>query len=155
MPWSVFWLKELMIWGTLEPVAAHLLSHRMAITRKEAESKAKEYYLSRTDESDPNELLNAAAIKSWSETLKLDLLPPIEGVPSIINIEKQAEFNPGAKEVWRVLPVAGQSVIDWIDPAGYWIAKSPKPDGWGDRFGEYFDFFLHQKEGKIKAEAYI
>lgn len=155
MPWSVFWLKELMIWGTLEPVAAHLLSHRMAITRKEAESKAKEYYLSRTDESDPNELLNAAAIKSWSETLRLDLLPPIEGVPSIINIEKQAEFNPGAKDVWRVLPVVGHNAIDWIDPAGYWLAKSPKPDGWGNRFGEYFDFFLHQKERKIKAEAYI
>ena len=38
LPWVVLWLKELIIWGTLEPVAAYILSKNMEETRAKAES---------------------------------------------------------------------------------------------------------------------
>jgi hypothetical protein len=41
LPWIVLWLKELITWGTLEPVAAYLLSKNMETTRASAEEMAK------------------------------------------------------------------------------------------------------------------
>ena len=41
LPWVVFWLKELVTWGTLEPVAAFLLVRGRVRTRGEAETLAK------------------------------------------------------------------------------------------------------------------
>ncbi|MFO0055592.1 MAG: DEAD/DEAH box helicase, partial [Dolichospermum sp.] len=41
LPWIVFWMKELIVWGTLDPVAAYLLAKQKVITRKQAEELAK------------------------------------------------------------------------------------------------------------------
>jgi hypothetical protein len=44
LPWIVFWLKELVTWGTLDPVAAFLISRAQANTRLSAEAIAADYY---------------------------------------------------------------------------------------------------------------
>lgn len=41
MPWTAFWLKELLLWGTLEPMAAFLLARGDAIDRPSAEEAAR------------------------------------------------------------------------------------------------------------------
>jgi hypothetical protein len=63
LPWIVFWLKDLMVWGTLDPVAAYLLARGSATTRDEAESAARAYYASLSSETNPDEQLNAAKIR--------------------------------------------------------------------------------------------
>ena len=40
LPWIAFWLKELITWGTLDPVAAVLLARGDAIDRPQAELDA-------------------------------------------------------------------------------------------------------------------
>ena len=43
LPWIVFWLKELLQWGTLDPVAAYLLNRQYEVTRFEANKAAEDY----------------------------------------------------------------------------------------------------------------
>jgi hypothetical protein len=43
-PWIAFWIKELITWGTLDPVAAFLLARGDAIDRPHAEADARAYY---------------------------------------------------------------------------------------------------------------
>jgi len=71
LPWSVFWLKELTTWGTLDPVAAYILSKGLVVTRKSAEKIAEGYYIAETsyqmsiDLPTPNDHLNPTAIRDW------------------------------------------------------------------------------------------
>ena len=37
LPWIVFWLKELIVWGTHNPVAAYLLTTGIAETQRDAQ----------------------------------------------------------------------------------------------------------------------
>src|SRR4029453_1357048 len=44
LPWVAFWMKELIVWGVLDPVAAFLMSRKLVWTRQESEIMAQEYY---------------------------------------------------------------------------------------------------------------
>jgi len=44
LPWIAFWIKELITWGTLDPVAAFLLARGDAVDRPGAEADALRYY---------------------------------------------------------------------------------------------------------------
>ncbi len=47
LPWIVFWMKELIVWGTLDPVAAYLLARVDEVTtRTQAEELSQIYYQS-------------------------------------------------------------------------------------------------------------
>ncbi|MFL5661833.1 MAG: hypothetical protein ACJ8BW_10845 [Ktedonobacteraceae bacterium] len=54
LPWIALWLKELIIWGMLEPVAAYLLSKNMEITCADAEAAAESYYSEQPEAQDAN-----------------------------------------------------------------------------------------------------
>jgi len=58
LPWIVLWIKELIVWGTLEPVAAYLLSKNLEETRALAEEAAILYYAEQGSEQVVEELLN-------------------------------------------------------------------------------------------------
>src|SRR5262249_32774271 len=57
LPWVVFWVKELVVWGTVDPVAAYLLARSQAETRPNAEALAREYYSQANASISPNDLL--------------------------------------------------------------------------------------------------
>ena len=67
LPWIAFWLKELLTWGTLEPVAAFLLARGYAKTRTDAEVMSQSYYSSRTTGIAANDLLDPRAIRDWAQ----------------------------------------------------------------------------------------
>ena len=56
LPWIAFWLKEIITWGTLEPVAAFLLARGDAVDRPQAEREAAAYYAQLPDGTDSNEM---------------------------------------------------------------------------------------------------
>src|SRR6185295_8515426 len=65
LPWIAFWLKELLLWGTLEPVAAFLLARGDAIDRPSAEEAARAYYEQLPDDTIANEALDPRRIREW------------------------------------------------------------------------------------------
>src|SRR6185312_3663721 len=65
LPWIAFWLKELLQWGTLEPVAAFLLARGDAVDRPQAQRDATAYYGQLPEGIAPNDKLDPRRIREW------------------------------------------------------------------------------------------
>jgi hypothetical protein len=155
LPWIVLWLKELIIWGTLEPVAAYLLSKNMEGTRASAEEVAKVYYQEQSPEQDPDELLNASTLRDWamghySQEQKLPLLRP----PDRMQVRLLQDFSKVEEREWKVLPVEVDSTLQWFDPAGTLLATCGRPSIWSESFLNSYDFILDVNEKMVSSESY-
>ncbi len=156
LPWIVLWLKELIIWGTLEPVAAYLLSKSLEVTRASAEKEAQAYYEEKSQEQDVNELLNAATIRDWatnhySREKNLPLLRP----PDRMQVELHQDFSKVETRQWKVIPVEVEKILHWFDPAGILLATCGRPTIWHDSFLNNYDFMLDVNEKMVSSEGYI
>ena len=157
LPWIVLWIKELIIWGTLDPIAAYLLSQGMEVTREDAEKAAVIYYSDKSSEiSNPNTLLDPREIRKWaSQSLKSNKptspLRPQNG----ISVELKRDFEKSQISQWRVLPVEGDQNLEWYDPAGFLLATSKIPDGWSTQFFIDYDFVLDSSRSIIISTPYI
>jgi superfamily II DNA/RNA helicase len=156
LPWIVLWLKELLIWGTLEPVAAMLLAYRIAWTRDRAESIARDYYANRPAEESANERLNATTIREWVTSLKNQEQPVSQQKPpEHIAVALQRDFGDAASQTWRVVPVRNDQALQWFDPAGFLLAVSQEPTGWRSGYLNDYDFILDPSERKVRSEKYL
>ncbi|HEY4035842.1 MAG TPA: DEAD/DEAH box helicase [Ktedonobacteraceae bacterium] len=156
LPWIVLWLKELIIWGTLEPVAAYLLSKNMETTRASAEEVAKSYYEEQPSEQDTNELLNASTIRDWatkhySREKNLPHLRP----PDRMQVRLHQDFSKLETIQWRVIPTEVDKTLYWFDPAGILLAVCARPSIWNDSFLNSYDFMLNTDEKIIYSKAYM
>jgi hypothetical protein len=156
LPWITFWLKELMTWGTLDPVAAYLMSNGISLTRTEAEQQAGEYYMSLAAVGD-NELLDPRAIRDWASTTFP--MPSTERTQSLrrqipVAIVDQAILSTARQ--YRVLPVVEEAAIGWIDVAGYLLAKSAR-DALNelDVGSQAIDFVLDPRTSQVIASPYL
>ena len=155
LPWIGFWIKELIVWGTLEPVAAFLMSKRYAWTRKEAEDIAEDYY-KENNSDDPNELLNPSTIRDWCKKR----FPRKRGAVGQqgkvrYSAELLRDFSNQDKKEWRVIPVTLENDLVWTDLAGFPLAKSKKPKNWNPNDLNIRDFILLDKEKSVISSAYI
>lgn len=150
LPWIIFWIKELIVWGTLDPVAAHILSHGIEDTRVRSEEKAKEYYLLKKDY--PDELLNASEIRKWIKSFDSKSTPK-EKFLKEIKVTVIRKFK--SEREWHVLPAIRENRIAWLDSAGYEMAISEIPVGWKDEYSMTKDFILNIKKEKIIIKEYI
>ena len=157
LPWITLWLKELLTWGTAEPVAAHLLANKMVVTREEAEKAAKGYYNQiQVHTLDPNEILNAKSIRDWAqahfnEQSKLERKEP----PAKMPVQLQRDFGRTKRTKWRVLPVEVDHHLYWYDPAGFPLASSSSPPLWHKDFINDYDFVLDFSNSIITSGSYI
>ncbi|MFN7928922.1 MAG: DEAD/DEAH box helicase [Blastocatellia bacterium] len=156
LPWSVFWMKELVIWGTLDPVAAFALAKGMANTRQEAMTIAKSYYSDFAFDSSPNEKLNASMIRNWAGLQQAESEKPylVNSFP-IIKTTLLRNFGKKAQKLWRVLPVESEGKIFWFDPAGYALAVSERPSRWASGNFDEVDFLLDPSKLIINAKSYL
>lgn len=153
LPWVAYWIKELINWGTLDPVAAYLLSMGIKHTRRDAEALARSYY-ENTLTDDPNEILNAATIKGWAS----QFTAPIENLPSAppTNIDCELQNQGGQlNQKWRVLPVDKEDHLLWIDVGGFVLAKSARPARWDSDFGVMYDFILDIANNQVISNYYL
>ena len=152
IPWAAIWIKEMLLWGTLDPVAAHLLSRRVADTRAEADAVATQYYERLDMEDDP---LDPANIRAWAATLTRGLgredpeAPPIMTVRLIDDIQEPSDLGR-----WRVVPLVREGRIEWADVAGYVLGWSECPSSWVDDTAAY-DFFLDAPEGVVRPYPFL
>jgi hypothetical protein len=156
LPWIAFWLKELMTWGTLDPVAAFLLSTGKADTRAEAEQMASGYYDTVAATEDVDDRLNAKRVRLWAETT----FNPLEALrptcpPDEITVQLIRDFRGQSSHSWRVLPVRESDRIVWTDPAGFPLAESKVPVAWNPGFVTSFDFILDSQSRKVLTQPYV
>jgi hypothetical protein len=157
LPWIVFWIKELVVWGTLEPVAAYLLASGMEVTRSDAELAAQEYYVGQASPRDCNELLNAATIRNWTSVYsgrrrQVHVVRPPDQVRATLMREFLAS---DADREWRVVPMIRGGEIYWLDPAGFPLAKCDIPAGWKDFYLDSYDFALSPRHSSVFSRPYL
>lgn len=160
LPWIVFWLKELVTWGTLEPVAAYLLARRIEITRTDAEKTAQKYYEEQPEIQNPDEFLNAVTIRKWAQQLSdhdkgRDDVSSKSKFPTFIPVKLLANFHNTSKDEWRVVPVETETKLYWYDPAGYPLAESGKLEGWQTEYLNTHDFILDISQKAILSVPYL
>ena len=152
----MFWIKELITWGTLEPVAAYLLAQGGETIRPAAERVAQSYYAEQSQDLPPNELLNAGTIRDWVQRRlsPSDSSTPAS-VPTEIKVKLCEDFSHAPVQEWRVLPAEAGEQIYWCDPAGFPLAISLRPEGWRSAYTETHDFKLEPSKKVVYSSTYI
>jgi len=158
LPWIVFWMKELIVWGTLDPVAAYLLARVDEVTiRQTAEEVAQEYYIHVADQ-DVREQLNAATIKTWTQEFFSNRereSSQVRSVPHTTNVFLLRDFNNAPRQQFKVIPVEIGNDIHWFDPAGFPLARSQRPEDWQSSYLTKYDFTLNASEQTVSPRAYV
>jgi hypothetical protein len=155
LPWVALWLKELIAWGTLDPVTAYLLGRGRAGTRRQAQQQADAYYSTQQAQVDPNEFLNPTAIRTWADALAQPAHPAILSPPEQMDIELTRDFSQAARRQWRVVPAQGDGELKWVDPAGFLLATGPRPANWSPSFLADGDFLLDIDSKKVRYSPYL
>jgi hypothetical protein len=146
-------MKELIVWGTLDPVAAFLMSRRYTWTRDEAETVAESYY--KEAGNDPNELLNPSKIRDWSVKKFSRGRRSITHQGQIrYQVELLRDFSGKTHMEWRVIPIIIEDSIVWIDLGGFPLAKSRKPHSWNSGDIDTRDFILNNNEKFVVSSSF-
>jgi DEAD/DEAH box helicase len=154
LPWIVLWLKELITWGTLEPVAAYLLARGVEVTRKKAEKRAELYYLEQSPDSSPDELLNAVTIREWAMKFSRQEQSQYT-VPPNMKVYLARDFSRVSDKQWRVIPVEDGDDIYWFDPGGFHLASCQKPENWHASYMDTYDFMLDPHKKRVWSISYV
>jgi hypothetical protein len=158
LPWSVFWLKDIITWGVLDPVAVYLMMNGTVDTRAEATEQAAQYWQQVKGKLsdavfDPRKIAEWAPVSIErhllfeSEKIKLD------GFPCKVKLTE--DFGEHYKQTFRVFPVLRELTIDWIDPAGFVLANGMVPMNWDNSFIESHDFTLDPQKKSVLASRYL
>lgn len=157
LPWIVFWMKELIVWGTLDPVAAYLLARVDEVTtRTQAEELSQVYYES-VSTLEPDARLNPTLIRDWAQRAYAPTVPtiaPLRPSPQI-SVGLLRDFSRASKQTWRVIPVEIDNEIHWLDPAGFPLASCQKPENWQVNYLHKYDFELNSSEQIITSTLYL
>lgn len=123
LPWIAFWLRELIRWGTLDPFVAFALAQGLAGTRSHAAARRPDFehwLIANVENIDSESLIDPQNFSAWQRSLSTRL--PIEFSEN----DDAAELNGanGQRDKYDVRPIVGHAGIDWIDSAGFKIARS-------------------------------
>lgn len=142
LPWFGFWVRELLRWGTLDPFVAFALSQGLAQTRETAAAQrgAFEAWLdAEYDDLDAEDFIDPQLFLAWERSL-----PHPERVTSRGNrISVELIGTTGERGLYRVVPVVVNGTINWIDAAGYVLARSRRDDFPFRGILHHQDFELH------------
>jgi DEAD/DEAH box helicase len=156
LPWIALWLKELIIWGTLEPVAAYLLSKNMEVTRARAEGAAEIYYEEYSSQEVTDELLNPYTIRDWAtRRYNSDHTSLPYKAPESIPVKLTQDFSKLDPQRWRVFPVQVNTSLNWFDPSGTLLATCQVPSIWSGSYLDNYDFKLNPNASNVSAESYL
>jgi len=156
LPWIAFWMKELLIWGILDPVAAFVMSRRLAWTRQEAHTLAQDYYANTNSVADSNILLDPSSIRDWVQALHISESQRMQETQQTrFSVNLLRDFSNITKSEFRVIPIELNGNLVWLDPAGFPLAKSNKSRAWDNNNLSYYDFILQSKQQVVGAHRYI
>ena len=154
LPWIAFWIKELITWGTLDPVAAFLLARGDAIDRPQAEHDARVYYDGLPPNINANEKLDPRRVRNWLDAQRIRY----EEAAAVREFTIQGTLERPTTDYRQprvtVSPLEAQDQLIWIDSAGYKVARSNRPTDW-PQDPSSFDFELTVQDAVIVGNAYL
>ncbi|QQR39052.1 DEAD/DEAH box helicase [Devosia rhizoryzae] len=149
LPWFAFWAKELLRWGTLEPLVAFALSTGMARSRDEAETLRPVFieWLHQQpglEAATGEELIDPNNYLAWANSRR----PPAEGERAPRHVSADLTGTAGAAGRYAVLPIirAGGQVV-WLDAAGYELAVTTDPQDFVEPRPYRHDYDLTTHDG--------
>jgi hypothetical protein len=154
LPWSAFWLKELLVWGTLEPVTAYLLARGDALNRAQADHDAAAYYDQLPGGIDDNQKLNPRRIRDWLNTRDAGDQTPRPAVQLAFDVNLSRDANAYISRNLHVMHYEHDGGLNWIDPAGYLVATSPRPRNWPPD-PDRIHFQLNVDRSRINGSPYL
>lgn len=154
LPWIGFWLKELVSWGTLDPVAAFLLARGNARDRVQAETDAQVYYAQLAVDTAANDKLDPRRIRNWVETRQapVPMRRELREIKFDVLLKRPAEDY--LSHQLSVMPLVIAEQLSWIDPAGYVVANCKRPDDWDEQLS-HFRFELSVNKRQVTGEPYL
>lgn len=147
LPWIIFWLKELIVWGSLDPVVTQLLSHGIDFTRTDASKRSEVYYLTKEKETSNNEILNASNIRRWAKSFQITKKQLKIGNEISATLIKEIKSH----KQWRVFPVKTGDKVKWIDSAGFELAQSKAPESLDKWNSQHMDYVLDSRNSIIRV----
>lgn len=146
LPWFGFWLRELVRWGTLDPFVAFCLSQGLARTREEGGARRaefEEWLRGEYDDVEPEDLIDPQFFLAWQRSLQeID-----DAVSPAVRASAQLVGTTGERGVYRVIPVKRGQRVNWLDAAGYVLARSRQEDMPFRGRLHHQDFELHANNG--------
>jgi hypothetical protein len=124
LPWIGFWFRELLRWGTLDPFVAFALAQGLARTREEASAQrpAFEAWLAQQAvDRNAEALIDPQSFLAWQRSF----IVPRDAAEGVRGIAAQLTTVDGRRGSYDVRPIIRKEGIDWIDAAGYSVARSP------------------------------
>lgn len=160
LPWIAFWIKELLTWGTHEPVAAYLLALNRAITRKQAESYSQGYYLENGGTVDADSLLDPRKIRDWVNNTYSGRSENAGGfdddIPATLPVKLKKEAGAFKQKQIRVFPFKFADETQWLDIAGYHVASSPPdPESLAHQEKIMMDYVLDVPRAIVSMTRYL
>ncbi len=153
LPWIVFWLKDIITWGTLDPVVAYIMANDSSvITRVDAQKISQNYY-NNYGYINNDEIFNPDTIKKWYYEYKMQYNKCISGNSKIkqFQAELSRDYTLYTQSKYRVIPIIKNNKIYWMDIAGYIMAVSNI-----DKTNVYEnDYILYPKEKHIISCEYL
>jgi hypothetical protein len=157
LPWSAFWMKELLTWGTLNPVTSFLLARGRFTTRTQADLESADYYYDQIHAgvADANEILHPVKIRDWVLSRMPQPHKQSIGMPDEIKVTLNRDFGNHRGQEFRVIPAIRENRIDWIDYGGFVLASSDLVENWSPQFFSIFDFTLNPEKNVVTVSKYL
>jgi len=156
LPWSVMWYKDMVSWGTLDPIASSALTRKEAFTRPVASDIAAQYWEAVNEISDT--ALKPNRVAEWMRGRE-QTRSAVEEDRSLPHSEIAAtpteDFSEHTGTKFRVLPAATGQRIDWYDPAGFLLARSDVPNNWNRLKTTETDFVLDPSSSIVTWQRYV
>jgi hypothetical protein len=141
LPWFAFWARELLRWGTHDPLVAYALAQGMAGTREQAAQLREEFerwLIANYRDIAPDDYIDPQRFLEWQNSL-----PRSEHTAAAFAPEPAVLTGTnGFRLRYSVMPVTNGRHVNWLDPAGFKLATSTDKVGRFDVGSVHNDYEL-------------
>lgn len=123
LPWVGFWARELLRWGTHDPLVAFCLAQGMAPTREAASAHREAFHAWLEQEKDDptsEDRVDPQLFLRWQASLPR----PEVAVRAVREMRAALTGTTGERGRYAVMPVTRGEGTAWLDPAGFELAVS-------------------------------
>jgi len=149
LAWSALWLREMLAWGTLEPLVAFLVATRRERTRAVAAARVPtyaEWFRARYRTPTGDDIYHPLRMRRWAATAYPEVPSPVPG-PTELPATVQGRFPAGTEE-YPVISLSRETGLDWLDPAGYVLARTDRARA-GEVLGHHLRGVLRWQSGLV------
>jgi hypothetical protein len=150
LAWSALWLREMLAWGTLEPLVAFLVATRREPTRAAAAARVPayaEWFRARYPTPTGDEIYHPLRMRRWASAAYPNAPAPAAR-PTELPATAAGRFPAGTEE-YPVVSLVRENTIEWLDPAGYVLARTAQTPA-GNTVGDRLRGFLRWHDGLVR-----